>query len=214
VTATAPTPPRTSGWCPSSGDPIPLVRSRRRLWAIAHGRRREYDHGNFPTGVTLVDVIAASRTGMDEPRQPPILAIRKSPQFVAFITRGDPGGCRGSLPADLNVDVRVGADVPVPSRVVVRSAIRSDHDEILIPTCVDQRHCAITPGPSPRCGEEQSWPTTYVATHQPAGEAIGELMKPQVRDLNQGSRCVVHDAVCSTTEVGALIRGRYPIGPG
>lgn len=179
----------------------PTRDSHRCLWAIVSNRGEDYD-GDLPAGVTLVDVITAFRAGVDEPRQSPVLAIGKSPEFVAFVTRGNPSGCRHSLPADLNVDLRVGADVPVPSRVVGRSAVRGDDDEILVPTCVDQTHRMITAGPSPVCGEEQSWPPTCVAADEPTGQPVDELMNPQVLDLYEGSRRAVHDAVCPTSEVG------------
>jgi hypothetical protein len=34
-----------------------------------------------------------------------------------------------------------------------------------------------------------------MAAEEPAGEAVHELMKPQVRRSNHGSQCLVHDAV-------------------
>jgi hypothetical protein len=124
--------------------------------------RREHNDRNLPTGVTLVHVIAALRARVDDPREPTILAIQKSPQTIAFLTCGDPGGRRGSLPADLNMHVRVGADVQVPSRMVVRPAVRTDNDEISFPAGVDQRHGAIEPRAATACGEKQSWrPLTW-----------------------------------------------------
>jgi hypothetical protein len=131
---------------------------------------------------------------MNERRQPAILTIYKNPQIVAFITRGDPSGCRGSLPADLNVHVRVGGDVPVPSRVAVRPAVRGDNDEILIPARIDERHRAVKPGPAAAGGENKRWPATDVAAQESAGEAVYELMKPRVGRSNHGSRCLIQDA--------------------
>jgi len=87
-------------------------RSPRGLWPVV-SYRGEDDDGDLPAGVTLVDVIAALRAAMDKPRQSPVLAVGESPEFVAFIARGDPRGCARALPPDLNVYLRVGADVPV-----------------------------------------------------------------------------------------------------
>jgi hypothetical protein len=128
--------------------------------------------------VTLVDVIATLRSRMDEPCEPTVLAIDKGPEVVPFITHGDPGGRRGSFPSELNMHARVGADVQVPSRMVVRPAVRTDNHEVPVPACVDQRHGSIEPRPSTACGEKQSWPATDMAAEVSAGEAVDELMKP------------------------------------
>jgi hypothetical protein len=93
-----------------------------RAWLGSSGRC-EYDDRNFALGVALVDVIAALRARMDEPREPTILSIHKRPQAVAFITDGGPGGRRGSLPAELDIHAGVGGDVQVPTRMMVRPAV-------------------------------------------------------------------------------------------
>jgi hypothetical protein len=90
--------------------------------------------------------------------------------------------------------------------VVGRSAVRGDHHEVLVPTCVDQPDRTITAGPSPACGEEQSWPAACVAAEDATGQPVDELMNPQVLDLYKGSRRAVHDTVCPTSEVGGSRR--------
>jgi hypothetical protein len=90
---------------------------------------------------------------MNEVGQPAILTIGKSPQVVAFITHGDSSGCRRSLPANLNVHVSVGGNIPVPTRVAVRPAVGGDNDEILIPARRDERHPAVKPGPAAAGGD-------------------------------------------------------------
>ncbi len=143
----------------------------------------------------MVHVVATLRPRVDEPREPSILPVHKRPEVVAFVTDGDTGGRRGTLPAELDVHVRVGGDVQVPGRMVVRPAVRTDNDEIPVPACVDQGHGAIEPGPATTCGEEQGWPPTDMAADEPAGEAVHKLVKPPVRRTKHGSRCLVHDAV-------------------
>jgi hypothetical protein len=58
--------------------------------------------------------------------------------------------------------MRVGAEIQVPSRMMLRPAVRTDNDQIPVAARIDQGDGAIEPRPSTACGEEQGWrPPTW-----------------------------------------------------